>query len=334
MSKESADSSEFVIAAPDLQIGLSAEIERGTRPKEFLNRYHAEYDVRCAFCAGHTPHRRGFTVRLEDGRTALCGIDCAREFFGEEVVSRFAWDLQRQIDHQSQLRVLARTVDGAPEALTILNDDWIEIENAYAAAVGGINVWIDRADIKKDLSGDMLILKRYKNVWVDTVARDGRDIRRKETIEEIQARIQGGGCLLLEGRPFGLAKGGLASLAARAQRPDTIKGKVIDELMQKRRSVIGLIKDGLSFSRSAHAFFQEQNLGNFLIWYRRRYSGGDPEIRIHDDRRLVIAHPETQGLPTVTYLPRALPDPQRLLELLTARGGDLDMNERGRWHGK
>ncbi|MDX5384560.1 MAG: hypothetical protein LPJ92_16120 [Rhodobacterales bacterium] len=314
------ESSEFIVAAPDLQVGLSKEIERGTKPKEFLNRYQSDYDVRCAFCAGHTPHRRGFTVRLEDGRIALCGIICATDFFGEEVAQRFEQILQKQINQQSKRRVLAVTVDGAAETLKILNSDWIEVENAYRAAVLGINVWLDREVLERDLSEGAITITRSRKVSVEATTRDGRVIQKKSLVEEVTGRVLGASCLLREERFFGKAKGGLVSLADNAQKPDLIIGDTIDKLMAKRRAVIELVDGGLNFARSAHQFFQEQNLAMFLKWYRGRYAGDCPVIQLSAGRRLVISHPDTQGLPTVTYLPNELPDPQRLLGLLTSRG--------------
>jgi hypothetical protein len=256
---------------------------------------------------------------LEDGRIALCGIDCAEDFFGEEVSQRFAQTLQNQINQQSKRKVLAMTVNGAAEALSSLNFDWIEVENSYFAAVSGINNWVDREVLERDLSEGTLLLKRTKKRSVQVTTRDSRQITRNEVFEEVTARIKGASCLLLDGRPLGRAKGGLASLAAKAQNPELIKGNAVDELLKKRRAVIELIKEGIEFSRSAHNFFQEQNLAYFQTWYRRCYSGDYPEINLTSDRKLVISHPVSRGLPTVTMLPKELPDPQLLLGLLTSR---------------
>jgi hypothetical protein len=316
MSDDINDSTGFIISAPDLQAGLSAEIERGVRPQEFLNRYHADYEVRCAFCVGHTPHRKGFTVRLKDGRKALCGFLCAQEFFGKEVAFQFEKELERQIDYENMQSVLARTVDGAPEALKLLRQEWVGIEKSYISAVRGIKAWVDHDILQQDLSDGALVLRRYRTFWRDTVARDGKEIRKKETIEEVQARIPGADCLLQDGRPFGLAEGGLAALAHRAGDPGSIKGKVVNELMGKRRAIIDSLESGLRFSQCAYAFFQEENLKNFTVWYGRRFSGGCPEIRIDKDRRLSISNPDPSMGQTLAELPDKLPSRWRLLELL------------------
>lgn len=318
MSKQNFDSSEFVVSAPDLQIGLSPEIEQGTRPREFLNRYHASYDIRCAFCAGHTLHRRGFTVQLDDGRIALCGIDCAKIFFGEEVASRFEWDLHKQIEQQNQRRILARTVDGSAPTLEIIEGDWIAVERAYANAVNGILAWVDLGDLKRDITGDALILKKTKTQWVDAAGRDGHMVRKKQTYDLIGARVQGASCLLSNSRPMALAKGGLASLVSRAKRPDDIKGDVVAELMSKRRMIIEMMEEGVAFAKSAHTFFQEKNLAEFQKWYRSLYSGEPPIIQVSSKQCLTISSPKFGGLPVVTSLPSILPDPKPLFAMLSS----------------
>lgn len=319
MEEDRVDSSEFIVKAPDLQAGLSLEIESGVKPKEFINRYWADYDVRCAFCAAHTAHRRGFTVRMEDGRIALCGIDCARHFFGDEVASRFAEDLERQIDQETRRKIIAQTVEGAPKALAVLDEDWIEVERAYAAAVQGLNLWLEGHDVAEDLIGEALTLSRRRKIWVSSVARDGRQVERQETVEEVQARVRGARCLLMRDRPLGKARGGMVSLANWAGRPELIKGKVVQDLMDRRRAVIDLVHAGIDFARLAHSFFQQENIGHFVTWYRRTFSGDQPVIQLGADRRLMISHPEPDGLPTILVLPHELPDPEFLLRSLISR---------------
>ena len=313
------DSSDFIVTSPDLQVGLSIEIEHGTKPKEYLNRYHSEYDVRCAFCVGHTPHRRGFTVRMEDGRTALCGIDCAKEFFGEEIALRFAQDLQQQIDAFSRRKVLSRTVEGAPAALRALNEDWIETEKAFASAVRGLELWVDAESFERHLTDDALVLKNHRTFYVDTVDRNGRAIKKKETIEEVKARIPGARCLMLGVTCMREAKGGLASLAGWAQRPEMIMGNAVDELMKKREITIHLIEDALRFAQLSHSFFQKVNMERFVTWHRRTYRGDHPNIELTPDNLLTISHPEPNGPPTIVYLPKGLPDHKRLVEPLKGR---------------
>jgi len=319
MSKEFFDSSEFVVSAPDLQVGLSLEIESGTKPKEALNRYEAAYRVRCAFCAGHTPHLKGFTVELEDGRKALCGICCGRRFFGKEEVDRFAADLQSQITQQNQRRILARTVEGAPLALSILNENWVDLERTYQSAASAVAEWLDLEHLTAELSGDKLLVKRVRNQKVTKVGRDGREFQVKEKTEEIQSQVHGASCLLIDKPWLGIAKGGLATLVSRAERPEMIKGKVADELMFKRRMVLESVKEGLQFVQSAHAFFQEENIGQFLLWYGRAYSDKPPHVKLNRERHLVVSRLDPKSSPFNIRLPFILPAHAPLIEAFSTK---------------
>ena len=69
--------SRFIVSRPDEQSNLTPEIPKGEIPTHYINRYHADHDVSCAFCDKHTLHRKGFTAEMADGRIALCGRDCA-----------------------------------------------------------------------------------------------------------------------------------------------------------------------------------------------------------------------------------------------------------------
>lgn len=72
----------FVVSDPQSQAGL-IEDARGIEPTGYINRYSVGEKVRCAFCDGHTPHNRGVTASLPDGRLALCGRCCAARLFPE-----------------------------------------------------------------------------------------------------------------------------------------------------------------------------------------------------------------------------------------------------------
>jgi hypothetical protein len=271
MSIQDFDSREFVIRSPEDQPGLSAVIERGSVPQEYLNRYRADHYVRCAFCVGHTPHMRGFTVQMKDGRKALCGIDCARDFFGDEVAARFEEQLQRQINQVSLQRVVQRTVDGAPTALLVLADEWIPVEKAYNDAIDGLMSWIDALDLNRDLDGELIVLKKHRVVMVDTVSRDGRESQRKQIVEEVDVRVLGASCLLSERKQLAVAGGGLRVLANWAERPGQIKGKVADDLASRRRRILDVLNEGIAFVQSAYTFFTPENLAQFDRWYRKTY---------------------------------------------------------------
>ena len=96
------ETSEFIISRPELQAGLVDEIPEGEMPSRYINRYHAENEVRCGFCKQHQAHNRGFTALMDDGRMALCGRDCGIKYFGEEAASKFEEELDQQIRRESK----------------------------------------------------------------------------------------------------------------------------------------------------------------------------------------------------------------------------------------
>lgn len=319
MDHELTESAQFTVNAPDLQANLTAEIERGSVPREYVNRYQADHDVRCAFCAGHTLHRRGFTVKMADGRIALCGIDCAKEFFGEEIAARFERDLERQISHQALRAVLSRTVLGAPAALRILDQSWIELENDLFAAVRAIQEWTERDQLKRDVSDGTLYLKRVRSTSITTTARDGREIRKKQEIEEVVGRAVGASCLLSNGKMLALARGGLVALQEWSSRPQMITGKKADDLSIKRRKTVEALKEGTDFVRAAHRFFTEPSIQVFNAWHRSKYSARDRiQLKLDANGGLTVLSPDSEGLPTVIQLPKSVPDAAILLGLLTS----------------
>jgi hypothetical protein len=256
---------------------------------------------------------------MADGRIALCGIDCARDFFGEEIVNRFGRDLQAQIDRETRVRILERTVNGAGAALYLLKSEWIELENAYLSAVRGVRAWLDDDGLAGKIQDDCLIVRKRRDSFVNTTTRDGQERRERRTVEEVVARAVGASSLLYSTKSLGLAQGGLSVLARAAQDPDGIRGKKIDELAKKRQEVIERINQGTAFVRSAFSFFQHENVEQFLRWYRNTYSGGQPSIKFVRGLQLTISHPEPKGLPTYVALPKALPDSRALIELLSGK---------------
>lgn len=124
----------LVISRPDLQGGLTEVIEKGAAPVAYVNEYHAETEVSCAFCAKHTPHRHGFTVVMKDGRTALCGRDCARDFFGVAMAKTLAKGLELKKRMVATSFAMQKLQAHIPSVLAELSDDLIRYErNAMAA---------------------------------------------------------------------------------------------------------------------------------------------------------------------------------------------------------
>lgn len=129
------DDTGLIISRPDLQAGLSAVIEAGTAPVAYLNEYLAAFDVPCAFCAKHTPHKHGYTVKMEDGRIALCGDICASRFFGSDRALALSHDLGKRMQQASLRQAIAQAKARAPSVLRYLPKTLLDFEEAALEAV-------------------------------------------------------------------------------------------------------------------------------------------------------------------------------------------------------
>lgn len=132
------DSSGLVISRPELQDGLTKEVEAGSAPVSYINEYHAEFEVDCAFCAKHTPHRHGYTVEMEDGRIALCGNHCASKFFGAEQAHKLSIELGKRMESASLRAAVAKAKRSIPALTELLTDDVLRFEKASVEAVNRI----------------------------------------------------------------------------------------------------------------------------------------------------------------------------------------------------
>ena len=77
-------------------------IPAGMEPVRLLQDYDTSRTtgrkVRCAACAHHQAHNRGFVAEMPDGRPALIGINCGERHFGDGEWGRMHADLRREQD--------------------------------------------------------------------------------------------------------------------------------------------------------------------------------------------------------------------------------------------
>ena len=322
MTSDQEESSDFVISSPDRQPGLVPEIERGAVPKEYLNRYYADHDVRCAFCVTHQLHKRGFTVKMADGRIALCGIDCAKVFFGEEVAAHFEQELDKQISRKALQDVLARTVSGAPTALRVLDEEWIDLESDLFSAATAVQKRTRLSDLSRDITDGSLVLKKVRATWVTATGRDGSTYKKREYVEDVLGRAPGAACLSVRRKELAWARGGLVALQGWSSKPQLIDAGKSDELAAKRRAVMTSLNDGVQFVRAALRFFTPESVKVFNAWHRGRHgSDGHPVIAIDARGTITIQPGDAKGLPTIVHLPARFPDPSQLLGPLTSAKG-------------
>lgn len=133
------DGSGLVISRPELQDGLTKNVEAGSAPVSYINEYHAEFDVDCAFCAKHTPHRHGYTVEMEDGRIALCGNHCASKFFGAERAHKLSLELGKRMESASLRAAVAKAKRSIAVLMELLADEILFFEQASVEAVKRIS---------------------------------------------------------------------------------------------------------------------------------------------------------------------------------------------------
>lgn len=153
------DGTGLVISRPDLQPDLTPVVERGVVPVSYLNSYVADDEQPCAFCAKRTPHKRGYTVSLADGRIALCGHCCADRFFGKEKAAALSSDyLQRH--RLAMLRQAVANLQAAiPTLLDMFTPALVQFEKAALRAVKMISHETSRFSLRhRDIPGITALL--------------------------------------------------------------------------------------------------------------------------------------------------------------------------------
>ena len=128
----------YQVTDPQSQAGLTEVIEAGQIPVRYINKYHTNHDVRCAFCDKHTPHRRGFTAIMKDGRIALCGIDCGRHYFGEEVARNFEKALQKTEEEADRDAILEAAMEDLPVLYEEVCKKWVPLEQSVRSIINAL----------------------------------------------------------------------------------------------------------------------------------------------------------------------------------------------------
>lgn len=260
---EEIDISNFIISKPDLQAGLTAEIPRGEIPIQYINRYEAEHEVRCAFCDKHTPHKKGFTAQMEDGRIALCGKDCGIKYFGKEVADNFEEELEKQIRKATKRKIIKRTLDGAPVVLARLKDEWIELEENAVAACRALHMDFRYSGILNQINErGHFELKDVKRRWIEREDEFGQT-KRVPVDEEIVLLKVSAASVLRTGE-------GAASRLKRAKRElqrllavDTSKelsDTVVERMTACRSSILADLTNGVRYLDLCNQFFTKDNI--------------------------------------------------------------------------
>lgn len=260
--EDDAGTSEFVISKPELQAGLAQEILEGEVPVRYVNRYHAEEKVRCAFCAQHQAHNRGFTALMEDGRIALCGRDCGIKYFGLEAAAKFEEELDQQIRRETKRRIILRTLAGVPAILALLSDDLLKMEAMAFDACQRLLEEFQQTGIfnKTDENGNF-VLTETRRRWVDQVDKDGRST--SVPIDESYNLLTVKKAVVLQDgvrpqRHFEKAKKLLTQLASKDIKEE-LSDTVVDRMTQHRTEAISALRNGVRFLENCSLFFTKDN---------------------------------------------------------------------------
>lgn len=254
---------DLIISEPGLQVGLTDIIPLGEIPAHYINRYHAAEKVRCAFCDKHTPHNKGFTAQMADGRIALCGRDCAAKYFGQEVADKFEEQLEKQIERSSRRLLIQRTLDGIPDTLAQVSEDLVRMEQAGLKAAHALFLEFRSARLPTRLTeaGDLEISENRRR-WVEREDENGQV--RKVPIDEARVvlRVEAARILKLGDfvpSHFDAARRELALLAS-VKSTDAWSDTVIDRMVKKRSKVMDDIRHGTRFMSMCRRFFTKDNI--------------------------------------------------------------------------
>ena len=246
----------FNLARPNEQRGLTLEMESGAVPEKYLNRYHTDHDIKCAFFPAHTPHRRGFTVEMSDGRIGLCGIDCAIKYFGTEIAKGFENVLKNTERDYLRDAIFAHTMDRLPKIYREIRECLIPIEielEKILNLIVGVAKW---PKISEATASGEFVVYDAKREWHEQPDGSRKPIETKREI----CRILGAPVLHMRKSQFRdaevLAK---EVLDGRDFRDVQLS---VDRRLTARTKLIRRLEEAIAFFRAASHFFTEQNFIN------------------------------------------------------------------------
>jgi hypothetical protein len=318
----------LIISKPDLQVGLTEIIPPGEKPSHYLNRYHAEYKVRCAFCTSHMPHNRGFTVQMEDGRVALCGKNCAAEYFGKEVADNHEQELEKQIRRATKRSIIKRTLDGIPAALKLISDELVDKERQALDPSLALFGEFRYSGIQSEITEQgRYELKEVRRRWVEQEDRFG--VTQRVPIDDSKVILTVEGAAILKGGDtrsvvrFERVRKQLGQLLA-VDTSEELSDVRIQRMSEARGQIIRDIQNACRFLDLCARFFTKDNVKNLskltkkvnttaekialhkasegfdLIITREGYVG---DLIIYEDRRVsVVPVPDLTKRPNVSAL--------------------------------
>ena len=274
--------SKFTLTDPEKQIGLTVEMEPGAEPAKYLNRYHTNHDVRCAFCLGHTKHRRGFTVQMEDGRIALCGIDCGKKYFGEEAAKGFENALIRTEYEAARDETLKHATSVLPGLIDELIERWLPMEEKLTD-IQSILPRFPETTLKSRLNDNgELLVSDFDATWHDLPEGGHKVIESQREL----GRVRGARFLAMQGGRFNRALD-YANLILSGR--DEFSRIVSPESRLRKWNALGqVLKDALHYCRTAETFLVAENIKVLDLACRKYlYTGEKCELR-HTPKKQIL----------------------------------------------
>lgn len=297
-------STTFVTTQPESQEGLTPEIPIGEIPISYINSYDADRDVRCAFCPSHTPHKRGFTALMEDGRIALCGNRCAIKYFGKDIANNLEKILKEQKRRDIDESIIRQMVEASSVVLARISRRILELERQATDACFALHELFAHSHFISAIdSQGNLTLHEEQQRWVQESDQYGRT--RRVAISETKqlAHVRGAAAMRTGRSPVNrLARAHdqlseFVSKAGRARHSDAER----EDLIALRRNVLTSLQMGIDFLDNCARFFEPKNISElaYIAGYQRiavdevalRRTGGKSELFIateHSEQALVI----------------------------------------------
>lgn len=299
----------YQIAEPQSQLGLTEVIEAGEIPVRYLNRYHTDHDVRCAFCDNHTHHRRGFTAIMKDGRTALCGIDCGRKYFGDEVAKNFERALQKTEDEAKRDAILAAAMEDLPKLQREVRVKWLPLQREVDDIMRALPRFGESLLRRQITDGGEFVVTDVEVKWVELPSGGQKPIE----MEVERGRVRGAQILFMKSDRFERVQGNLTAVL---QRRDYLGRPIGDsQRLSNRMSLTQTVADALNYLEVASIFFDKDNIREFdkalrhyrndgakIDWKRRQDGPGVIRIRDGNMERTCFSLPDLSDLPNTADL--------------------------------
>lgn len=284
------------VGDPTQQQGLVYAVPADWAPTNILNRYSGPDLLRCAVCATDKKHKKGITLEFADGQKALCGLVCARKFFGETTINA----LDRSFEFREQQVILKNLVEpvreGIDEVIETLSPQVGALELKICELVRELSYGFWKSPLR-NLEGSYLIKRKTRKVRdfnatsfeVEGADENGRE--KFKRVEEEVVRVSFATFLGdVEGKKLVKAGHRLRKLKRELDENPT-QNEELRRILTERQEAFLEIQAGVAVLIEASQFFQKSNLEKFAQWLnepsdkvRAQVKSNGSKLRIIDSR--------------------------------------------------